>query len=68
MVLKASCPGVGRGGDGAYREGSYWAKRYTAESLRKGFVSKLRMAMKEHRNGEDWDPVRRIGTRVRVCW
>ena len=60
MVHEACCPGVGRGGDDACREGSSCAKRYAADSLRKGFVSKLKMAMKEHVKGEDWDPVRRI--------
>ena len=61
MVREASCPGVGRVGDDECREGSRCARRYAAESLRKGFVSKLKMAMKEHGKGEEWDPVRRVG-------
>jgi len=61
MVHVTSCPGVGRPGDDACLEGSACAKRYAAESIRKGFVSKLKMAMKEHGKGEEWDPVRRAG-------
>ena len=33
MVHEASCPGVGRAGDDACREGSLCARRYTSESL-----------------------------------
>ena len=57
MVHEASCPGVGRVGDNACWEGSLCVRRYAPESLRKGFVSKLKMAMKEHGKGEEWDPV-----------
>ena len=56
-----SCPGVGRVGDDACGEGSLCARRYATESLRKGFFSKLKMVMKEHEKGEEWDPVRRVG-------
>ena len=58
MVHEASCPGVGRVGDDECPEGSLCARRDAAEPLRKGFVSKLKMAMKEHGKGEEWDPVR----------
>ena len=61
MVREASCPGVGRVGDNACREGSLCARRYAAESLRKGFASKLKMAMKGHGKGEERDPARRVG-------
>ena len=61
MVHEVSCHGVGRVGDNACREGSLCARRYAAESLRKVFVSKLKMAVKEHGKGEEWDPVRRAG-------
>ena len=61
MVHEASCPGVGRVGDDECREGSRCVRRYAAESLRKGFVSKLKMATKEHEKGEEWDPVCRVG-------
>ena len=61
MVHEASCPGVSRVGDDVCREGSLCARRYAAESLRKGFVSKLKMAMEEHGKGKEWDPVRRVG-------
>ena len=61
MVHEASCPGVGRVGDDECRKGSRCARRYAAESLRKGFVSKLKMAMKEHGKGEERDPIRRVG-------
>ena len=46
MVHEASCPGVGPVGDNACQEGSLCARRYAAESLRKSFVSRLKMAMK----------------------
>ena len=36
--------------------------QYAAESLRKGFLSKLRMAYKEHLyRGDGWDPVHAKG-------
>ena len=36
-------------------------RRYAAESIRKGFASKLKMTMKEHGKWEKWDPARRVG-------
>ena len=39
MVHEASCPRVGRAGDDECREESSCARRYAAESLRKGCVS-----------------------------
>ena len=60
MVHEASSPGVGRVGNGACREGSLCVRRYAAESLRKGFVSKLKRAMKEQGKGEEADLVRHM--------
>ena len=53
MVHEASCLGVGRVGDNACREGPLCASGYAAESLRKGFVSKLKMSMKKHGKGKE---------------
>ena len=61
MVHEASCPRVGRAGDDECREESSCARRYAAESLRKGCVSKLKMALKAHGNGEVWDPICCVG-------
>ena len=36
-------------------------RRYAAESFRKGVASKLKIAMKEHDKGEEWDSARRVG-------
>ena len=41
-----SCRGVGRAGDDGCLAGCSCARRYVAESIRKGFVSKLKIAMK----------------------
>ena len=60
MVHAASCPGVDRAGDDAFRERSLCARRYPPESLREGFVSKLKMAMKEHGKGREWEPARLV--------
>ena len=61
MVHEASCPGVGRAGNTACWEGSSCARGFAAESLRKGFVSRLKMATKQHGKGEEWDPIRFVG-------
>ena len=45
---KHLAPGVGHAGDDACLTGSSCAKRYAAESIRKGFVSNLKMAMKKN--------------------
>ena len=45
---KTSCHGVGHEGDYAFLEGSSCAKQDAAESIRKDFASKLKMAMKEN--------------------
>ena len=57
LVHARTCPGVGNATATACLVGSGCEKRYATDSLRKGFVSKLRIANKEqlHR-GEDWDP------------
>ena len=46
LVHATYCPGVGRAGDDACLAGSSCARRYAAESIRNGFVSTLKMAMK----------------------
>ena len=43
VVHESSCPGGGRVGDNACREGSLCARRFAAESLRNGFASKKKM-------------------------
>ena len=55
-------PGCGSSDDARCRPGASCAKRYAAESLRKGHFSKLKMAYKEQlRQGDDWNPVSRAG-------
>lgn len=58
-----SCPGVGSARADVFLPGSLTpcTKRYAADSLRKGFLCKLKMAMKEHGKGEEWDPIRQMG-------
>ena len=36
-------------------------RRYAANSIRKGFASKLKLAMNEHSKGEQWDSARQVG-------
>ena len=62
MVDDACCPGVGHASDDTFLTGSSCAKRYAAGSIRNEFGSKLEMAMKENGQGEEWDPVRRVGS------
>lgn len=57
-----SCPGIGSANGDACPAGSACARRYAADSLRKGVVSKLKMAMKEQKGkGDEWDPVSKSG-------
>ena len=60
MLHATSCPGVGRAGDDACLAGSSCARRYAVESIRKAFVAKLNMVMKEHGKGREWDPAGRV--------
>ena len=46
LVHATFCPGVGRAGDDACLAGPSCARRYAAESIRKGFASKLKMVTK----------------------
>lgn len=53
-----TCPRVGTSMEGACPDHSGCMTQYAADSLRKGFVSKLRMAYKEYLyRGDDWDPM-----------
>lgn len=62
LVHDVACPGVGSANRGRCPPGATCAKRYAADSLRKGFYSKLKMAYKEQLGrGEDWNPVSRTG-------
>ena len=61
-VQDASCPEVGSTRGEACAPTSACAKQYAAGSSDKGFVSKLRMAMKEMLGkGEEWDPREKRG-------
>ena len=57
-----SCPSVGLANGGACPPESGCAKRYAARSMHVGFVSRLRMVMRERLGKlEEWDPVEKIG-------
>ena len=61
-VHDAACPGVGSTEGEACTPISGCSKQYAAGSIDKGFVSKLRMAMREILGKvEDWDPVQKQG-------
>lgn len=62
LVHVRICPGIGQPLPTLCVEGAGCAKKYAADSLRKGYVSKLRMALKDILfRGEDWDPALRRG-------
>lgn len=48
MVHDRACPGVGFPGAVRCLAGSTCARRCAADSLRTGFVYKIKMALKEH--------------------
>ena len=62
LVHEDACPGVGSSSRDRCRQGAKCAKRYAADSLRKGYFSKLKMAYKEQLGrGDEWNPVSRTG-------
>ena len=65
MVHDQDCPGVGTPGETGCLPDAKCSKRYAADSMRTGVISKLKMAMREQLGkGEVWDPVRMTGN---VC-
>jgi len=62
LVHRVDCPGVGSPNRSLCQPGNPCPKRYAADSLRKGFFCKVKMAYKEKLGrGEAWNPVLQTG-------